>query len=213
MKTLLFSNIFVVFLLSLCVGRGEAAFSRSMRCPCHHSLAAERWNSLSIEEAVRLSDVVLLGRVVDLHAGIRGTMNASLISIFTYKGPSSFLSRLEDVTNFAEDTREDLMALFFFAEEPSGNLALQCMSPLLELHSATLGDLKALLDFVRDLGRRESTRSLRSSSAERDAKKETNCCKNYFAMGLCGSRSFRCIKRRAVYYGRRSQLTLVVGWL
>ena len=147
----------VLLCLSTQLSGGEAAFSRAMRCPCAASLGTAD-GALTIEQAVRVSDVVLLGRVVGLHTGLRGTMNASLISIFTYKGAGDFLTRVEDVTNFAKEAGEDVLALFFLAEEPAGNLALLCMSPLLQLNSATLGDLRSLLDFVRDMGRRKSSR-------------------------------------------------------
>lgn len=140
-----------LFLLAF-LSRGEAAFSAATRCPCAGSLATER---PTIEEAVRTSDVVLFGKIVGLQPGLRGTMNASLVSIHAYKGRTLFLSRVENCTNFSWDAGLGVPSLFFFVQEPAGNLALRCMSPLGDLHSATDGHLPALLDFVRDLGKRK----------------------------------------------------------
>ena len=151
METLRFASSFF-FLLSQLLSSCEAVFSSSMRCPCANSPAGNQWSAFSLDQAVRVADVVLLGRVMELGEGVGGTKNASLVSIFTYKGRSVFLSRINDATNFAEDTERHVMALFFFSEEPAGSMALQCMATLTELHSAARGELKDLLDFVRDQG-------------------------------------------------------------
>ena len=151
METLRFASSFF-FLLSQLLSSCEAVFSSSMRCPCAHSPAGNQWSAFSLDQAVRVADVVLLGRVMELGEGVGGTKNASLVSIFTYKGRSVFLSRINDATNFPEDTERQVMALFFFSEEPAGSMALQCMATLTELHSAARGELKDLLDFVRDQG-------------------------------------------------------------
>ena len=149
----LLAAVLVLHLASQLPG-GDAAFSGSMRCPCASSLGAS-WE-LSLDQAVRVSDVVMMGRVLELRDGLGGMMNASLSSMITYKGRFSqgggFLTRVDHVTNFEKGAPRE-MALFFFATEPAGNLALQCMAPLTALNS--VGDLKAVLDFVRDFGRRK----------------------------------------------------------
>lgn len=134
----------------------DAAFSGSVRCPCATSLGESSWQ-FSLEQAMLVSDVVMMGRVVELQEGLGGMMNASIASMITYKGRFSsgggFLTLVENVTNFEKGAPRD-MAIFFFAKEPAGNLALQCMAPLIAL--SAIGDLKAVLDYVRDLGRRKS---------------------------------------------------------
>lgn len=97
-----------------------------------------------------VSDVVLIGGIVDLSDGIRGTMNATLAVTASYKGPNIFLAVLENVTNFEKDPSKE-MSLFFLTEEPAGNLALQCITPLGKLN--VMGDLTSLLDFVSDVGK------------------------------------------------------------
>lgn len=99
-----------------------------------------------------VSDVVLMGRIRDLSDGISGTMNASLSVMATYKGPDIFLDDLDNVTNFEKDSSKEV-SLFFLTEEPAGNLALQCITPLGKLH--VMGDLTSLLDFVSDVGKGE----------------------------------------------------------
>lgn len=91
-----------------------------------------------------------MGRIVDLRDGIRGTMNATLSLMAAYKGRNfRFLSLIDKVTNFERESSKE-MSLFFLTEEPSGNLALQCMTPLGMLNTA--GNLRSLLDFIRDVG-------------------------------------------------------------
>ncbi|CAI8027803.1 hypothetical protein GBAR_LOCUS15829 [Geodia barretti] len=148
------ASVFVLW----CISSSEAAFSRTMRCPCAASLATENWQP-SVEEAVRLSDVVLMGRVVELRPGLRGTMNASVVTVYAYKGRAIFLSVIDNCTNFADGSDLNVVSLFFFAREPGGNLALRCVSPLQELHSATQGHLPALLNFVRDTGKQENKKN------------------------------------------------------
>lgn len=146
----------IVTCLSLQFLSGEAAFSGAVYFPCINSMGDLSWE-LTLKQTIRISDVVMLGQVVELQEGIRGTLNATIASMITYKGRFSqnmFLSRVEDVTNFAKDTPLEEMALLFFALEPAGNLALRCMSPLLTL--STHQDLKIVLDFVRDFGRGKS---------------------------------------------------------
>ena len=106
---------------------------------------------------MRVSDVVIMGKVIEVREGLRGTMNATIASVITYKGRSSnlrthFLTQVPHVTNFDKDDPRD-MALFFLAIEPEGNMALQCMSPLIALNE--VGNLKVILDFVRDMGTSE----------------------------------------------------------
>lgn len=125
---------------------GDAS-SGAVRCPCASDSAT--WE-FSMEQAMHVSDVVMMGRIVSLREGLRGTMNATISSIITYKGRNSqFLTMVHHVTNFEKDSSRE-MALFFLAVEPAGNLALQCMSTLLALNSVS--DLRILLDFVRDMG-------------------------------------------------------------
>lgn len=127
--------------------------SGAVRCPCANNPATS-WE-FTLEQAVSISDVVLMGKIVNLHEGMRGTMNATLSLMIAYKGRNlRFLSRIDRVTNFEKDSSRE-MSLFFLAEEPAGNLALQCMAPLLALNSA--GNLKSLLDFVREVGMSKST--------------------------------------------------------
>ena len=82
-------------------------------------------------------------------------MNASVVTVYAYKGRAIFLSVIDNCTNFADGSDLNVVSLFFFAREPGGNLALRCVSPLQELHSATQGHLPALLNFVRDTGKRK----------------------------------------------------------
>lgn len=120
----------------------------SVSCPCASNPAAS-WE-YTLEEAVHISDVVIMGRIVELKEGMRGRMNATLSLMAAYKGGNfRFLSLVEKVTNFEKDSSRD-MSLFFLVEEPSGNLALQCMTPLGSLNVA--GRLKSLLDYVRYVG-------------------------------------------------------------
>ena len=140
--------ILVTYLSLQPYGGDAAAFSGTVRCPCATSLAAY-WE-LTLEQAMLVSDVVIMGRILELREGLRGTMNASIATMIAYKGHfAAFLMRMDDFTNFDHDAPR-AMALFFFAREPAGNLALQCMTPLSSLYA--VGDLKAVLDYVKDMG-------------------------------------------------------------
>jgi hypothetical protein len=99
---------------------------------------------------MRVADVVMLGKILKLGDGLRGTMNASILSAVTYKGGATFWTQMDDFTNFEKDSPPEI-SLFFFVREPAGNLALQCMVPLYEL--STVGrSLKDLLEFVHETG-------------------------------------------------------------
>lgn len=110
---------------------------------------------------MRVSDVVMMGKVVDIREGLRGTMNATIAAMYTYKGTVRFLTQVGQVTNFDREVDRDRMALFFLVKEPAGNLALQCMSPLPSLNGDGGNTLMDILDFVYELGDSES----RASSA------------------------------------------------
>ena len=136
----------------------QSAFSDSrgaslgdVRCPCVSSSAAS-WE-YTFEQAMRVADVVIMGKIMKLSDGVRGTMNASLLSAITYKGDSIFWTQMEDFTNFEKDSPRD-MSFFFFAREPAGNLALQCMASLYQLSAAGV-DLRDLLEFIHKMGVRE----------------------------------------------------------
>ena len=102
---------------------------------------------------MRISDVVLLGKVVDIKEGIRGTMNATIVSIYSYKGTVSFLTQVSGITNFDRViSQPKITSLFFLAKEPAGNLALQCMSPLPFLDAEGGNTLMNVLSFVNRLG-------------------------------------------------------------
>lgn len=53
--------------------------------------------------------------------------------------------------NFSTIAKKGRRAIFFFITVSMGNLALQCMAPPI-----AVGDLKAVLEHVRDLGHRKS---------------------------------------------------------
>lgn len=145
-----FTLALLVLQLSLQLTGSDATFSGSVICPCTTSLAAS-WE-FTLEQAMLVSDVVMMGKVLELHEGLGGMMNATIVSMITYKGHFShgaFLTRVDGITNFEKSAPRE-MALFFFAREPAGNLALQCMSLLTSLNAVS--DLKAVLDFVRDIG-------------------------------------------------------------
>lgn len=101
---------------------------------------------------MRVSDVVMMGKVVHVQEGLRGTMNATIAAMYTYKGSLHFLTQVSHVTNFDREVERDRMALFFLVKEPAGNLALQCMSPLPSLNGDGGNTLMDILDFVYDMG-------------------------------------------------------------
>ena len=134
--------------LQSAVSDSRGASLGDVRCPCVSSSAAS-WE-YSFEEAMRVADVVIMGKILKLSDGVRGTMNASILSAVAYKGGSFFWTQMEDGTNFEKDSPLD-MSFFFFAREPAGNLALQCMATLYELSAGGV-DLKDLLEFAHKMG-------------------------------------------------------------
>ena len=124
------------------------------------SSSAAGWE-YTFEEAMRVADVVIMGKILKLSDGVRGTMNASILLAVAYKGASFFSTQMkgesffwtqiENIgTNFEKDSPRSI-SLFFFAREPAGNLALQCMVTLDELRAAG-GNLKDLLEFAHKMG-------------------------------------------------------------
>jgi hypothetical protein len=133
------------------ISAGGDAPLGDVRCPCGSGPAAT-WE-YTLEQAMRVADVVMLGKILKLGDGLRGTMNASILSAVTYKGGATFWTQMDDFTNFEKDSPPEI-SLFFFVREPAGNLALQCMVPLYEL--STVGrSLKDLLEFVHETGIRK----------------------------------------------------------
>lgn len=89
--------------------------------------------TLSLEEAIHVSDIVMTGRAIGpLEEGERGTLKGRVSYYFAYKNDTQ-LHRLwlgsTDVNNFHSAEKTGEIALFFLFREPNGALALQCMSP------------------------------------------------------------------------------------
>lgn len=112
---------------------------------------------LSLDDAIHVSDVVFTGRIISMRDGERGTMTATVDYYYAYKR-DRYLRRLGmariDVKNFpqfAESMRES--ALFFLVREPDGNLALQCVAPIVSLASpGSFASIATVLNRVRTIG-------------------------------------------------------------
>ena len=139
--------------------------------------------TLSLEEAIHLSDIVMTGRAIgQLEEGERGTLKGRVSYYFAYKNDTQ-LRRLwlgsADVNNFHSAEKTGEIALFFLFREPNGALALQCMSPFSMLvprrraggagqtsqATGSSSSLSALLHLVERVGRGEG---LRGRGCERD---------------------------------------------
>ena len=158
-STLLLAAALQVVLLFRSTSIAASSSMGEIRCSCVGSLAS--WD-FSLEQAVTLADVVLMGKVVELSRGLRGTMNATVSILYAYKensqvGRQKSLSEVRGITNFGEGADEDRISLFFLMVEPTGNLALQCMMPLVPSTNGNEGtNLVSLLNFVYAAGKSKS---------------------------------------------------------
>ena len=143
-----------LLLLGACIRQTD-----SMKC-------GARGSELQLDDAIHLSDVVVSGKIMSVTGANEGAREASIAFYYAYKRDPYLhrraFSTLRTLAGFDPQEHLDGTGFFFLTREPSGMLAVQCVSTLSGLSAAASGSIStnpmtpiAMLDHVKEVATRK----------------------------------------------------------
>lgn len=113
----------------------------------------------TLDNIIHLSDVILVGRIVEVKEGNFGTYSADVSFLYSLKSdeflPKKFFSHSK-VTNFSPEPTNGMINFFFLNREPNMQLALLCMASETVLIQYTGLDFQMILVYISNMGKSES---------------------------------------------------------